>query len=192
MCDNVPLATFILANKQGLRFVVSPESKILGRGSSADFVVNSKSISRLHAKVSLDLDSRLSPVKIEDLGSLNGSFIGEERIVIGYATAGDMVRFGKMEFTVACLDANDDESTLSVRGDLLIPDSNGLSPAQFRVFIALLDGFSEKEVATKLDVSRHTVHNHVREIYARFNVTSRAELMAKQFIRKDLGETGFL
>ncbi len=191
MCDTVPIGTFILANKQGLRFVVSQESKILGRGTSADLIVNSKSISRLHAKISLDSDSRHAPVKIEDLGSLNGSFIGDGRIVIGYAATGDVVRFGKMEFRVNAYETVDDESTKSVRGDLLIPDANDLSPAQHRVFMALLDGFSEKEVATKLDVSRHTVHNHVREIYARFNVTSRAELMAKLFIRKDFGETGF-
>ena len=110
MCDTIPIGTFILANKQGLRFVVSQESKILGRGTSADLIVNSKSISRLHAKISLDSDSRDAPVKIEDLGSLNGSFIGDGRIVIGYAATGDVVRFGKMEFKVNAYEAVDDES----------------------------------------------------------------------------------
>jgi DNA-binding CsgD family transcriptional regulator len=31
-------------------------------------------------------------------------------------------------------------------------------------------------------LSPHTIHNHVREIYARFGVHSRAELMAKCYL----------
>jgi DNA-binding CsgD family transcriptional regulator len=56
---------------------------------------------------------------------------------------------------------------------------NGLSPAQRRVLAALLEGNSEKDVAARLKLSPHTIHNHVREIYARFGVHSRPELMAR-------------
>ncbi len=43
----------------------------------------------------------------------------------------------------------------------------------------LLAGHSEKEVAIKLGLSQHTVHIHVKNIYKRLGVCSRAELMAK-------------
>src|SRR4051812_38006306 len=43
----------------------------------------------------------------------------------------------------------------------------------------LLVGDSEKEVAAKLKLSPHTVHIHVKHLYKRLNVCSRAELMAK-------------
>ena len=43
----------------------------------------------------------------------------------------------------------------------------------------LLSGDSEKEVANKLGLSQHTVHIHVKKIYKRLDVSSRAELMAK-------------
>jgi DNA-binding NarL/FixJ family response regulator len=43
----------------------------------------------------------------------------------------------------------------------------------------LVQGKSEKEVATHLGVSPHTVHIHVTRMYARLCVNSRAELLAR-------------
>jgi DNA-binding CsgD family transcriptional regulator len=36
---------------------------------------------------------------------------------------------------------------------------------------------SEKEIAARMGLSPHTVHNHIRRLYAKFKVNSRAELM---------------
>lgn len=54
----------------------------------------------------------------------------------------------------------------------------GLSPRTRRVLKLLLEGLSEKEVAVSLKLSRHTVHEYVKMIYARVGVTSRGELLA--------------
>jgi FixJ family two-component response regulator len=43
----------------------------------------------------------------------------------------------------------------------------------------LLRGDSEKQIATRLELSRHTVHDYVKMVYRRLQVSSRAELMAK-------------
>jgi DNA-binding NarL/FixJ family response regulator len=43
----------------------------------------------------------------------------------------------------------------------------------------VLRGESEKEIARHLRLSQHTVHEYVGELYRRFGVCSRAELMAK-------------
>jgi hypothetical protein len=43
----------------------------------------------------------------------------------------------------------------------------------------LLAGRSEKEIASDLSLSPHTVHDYVKSLYRRFGVQSRAELMAK-------------
>jgi DNA-binding CsgD family transcriptional regulator len=40
-------------------------------------------------------------------------------------------------------------------------------------------GRSEKEVAAQLDLSRHTVHNHVRRLYHGLSVSSRGELLSR-------------
>src|SRR5688572_18495875 len=51
-------------------------------------------------------------------------------------------------------------------------------PRHARVLRHLLAGESEKEIARKLALSPHTVHEYVKEIYRRLGVGSRAELVA--------------
>jgi len=43
----------------------------------------------------------------------------------------------------------------------------------------LLIGDGEKQVAIKLGLSRHTVHQYVKELYEALNVSSRSELLAE-------------
>lgn len=54
----------------------------------------------------------------------------------------------------------------------------GLPPRLRQTLAALLEGDSEKEAALRLGLSRHTVHEYVAELYRRFGVHSRAELLA--------------
>lgn len=49
------------------------------------------------------------------------------------------------------------------------------------VLMLLRDGLSEKEVASRLELSRHTVHTYVRQLFKRFSVSSRTELLATAF-----------
>jgi DNA-binding CsgD family transcriptional regulator len=57
-----------------------------------------------------------------------------------------------------------------------------LSPRADQVLCCLLEGDSVKQVARRLCLSPHTVTDHVKTIYKRFNVTTRAELLAR-FVR---------
>lgn len=58
-------------------------------------------------------------------------------------------------------------------------------PRRRRVVLnLLLEGRSRKEIAGALDLSVHTVSDHVKEIYRTFRVQSHAELM-RRFIRGD-------
>jgi len=54
-----------------------------------------------------------------------------------------------------------------------------LPPRLRRALQRVLRGESEKEIARHLRLSQHTVHEYVGELYRRFGVCSRAELMAK-------------
>ncbi len=54
-----------------------------------------------------------------------------------------------------------------------------LSPRERQTLQYLLAGDSEKQVAAKLDISRHTVHIYVKTLYKHFGVNSRGELLAK-------------
>jgi DNA-binding NarL/FixJ family response regulator len=57
--------------------------------------------------------------------------------------------------------------------------ANGLPPRLRRTLKLLLSGHSEKRVARELNLSPHTVHEYVKDLYIHFAVSSRAELMAK-------------
>lgn len=58
-------------------------------------------------------------------------------------------------------------------------EGKDLSGRQTDVLHLLLRGMSEKEAARELGVSTHTVHTHVKKLYAQFGVSSRGELLAK-------------
>ena len=54
-----------------------------------------------------------------------------------------------------------------------------LSPRLQETLHFLLTGKSEKQIATELGLSKHTVHSYVKALYKHFGVTSRAELLAR-------------
>lgn len=57
----------------------------------------------------------------------------------------------------------------------------GLPPRLRRVLDCLRDGDSEKQAAARLGLSRHTVHDYVKELHRRFGAASRGELLARTF-----------
>lgn len=61
---------------------------------------------------------------------------------------------------------------------LSLPSAADLSPRQKQTLELLLRGDSEKQIAYKLGISRHTVHVYVKDLYKRFDVNSRGELLA--------------
>lgn len=54
-----------------------------------------------------------------------------------------------------------------------------LSPRQRQVLLDLLLGASEKQIAQRLGLSPHTVHDYVKALHARFGARSRADLIAR-------------
>lgn len=58
-----------------------------------------------------------------------------------------------------------------------------LTPREREVLIQLTRGFSITDIGTELNISRHTVGDHVKNIYRKLNISSRAEaaLHAKSF-----------
>jgi DNA-binding CsgD family transcriptional regulator len=64
---------------------------------------------------------------------------------------------------------------------------NKLSTRQRQVLFQLLSGDSVKQIARKLSISNFTVNDHLKNIYRRFGVSGRGELLA-QFLAG--GQTG--
>lgn len=164
-------------------FLIVGKKYPLGRSSECAFVVKDYSVSRNHAEIIVKHDSIL----VNDLRSLNGTFVNGARIKQAEVQPGQDVAFGSVQFQLTNMEApeidDEEESELST---LALKPNAGLHPAvlqqlsqgQRRVLNALLAGMSEKEAAVALELSPHTVHNHVKTIYFRLNVSSRAELLA--------------
>jgi DNA-binding NarL/FixJ family response regulator len=60
---------------------------------------------------------------------------------------------------------------------------DGLSKRLRETLSLLLEGYSEKQVASELNLGVRTVHDYVTMLYQHFQVSSRAELLA-YFIRR--------
>jgi DNA-binding CsgD family transcriptional regulator len=153
--------------------------RLVGRSSQCDLVLKDPSVSRQHAKIVFEK----SRVVIRDLESRNGTFINDMPITESELPIEGVVRFGVFSFRLCRGPLRTDhipdsiDSTRSVAGQGDHPALR-LSKAQTRVLRFLLEGLAEKNVAARLHLSPHTVHNHVREIYKTFNVTSRSALMS--------------
>jgi DNA-binding winged helix-turn-helix (wHTH) protein len=91
---------------QGRIFRLSAGSCLVGRSADCDLRLESSTVSRHHAQVSIaDAEAR-----IEDLGSKNGTFVREQR-VLGPTPLhdGDAVRLGSIELSFrVCSDASTD------------------------------------------------------------------------------------
>ncbi|MBD3236198.1 MAG: hypothetical protein GF330_05820 [Candidatus Eisenbacteria bacterium] len=54
-----------------------------------------------------------------------------------------------------------------------------LAPRLMQVLDLLAQGRSEKQIASRLGISPHTVHGYAKQLHRRFGATSRAELLAR-------------
>lgn len=155
----------------------------VGRSSHCDLVVPDVTISRRHAEIRVECGS----VTIVDLNSRNGTFVNNARIASCPLREGESVRFGRIRFLLAssadaleCLDSAQETADQREALHVPIPEwiSSTLSPAQLAVLLPLIQGLTQQEIADRLDLSPHTVHNHVRDVYRTLGVHSRVELLA--------------
>lgn len=63
----------------------------------------------------------------------------------------------------------------------IIIEAYSLSPRERDVVAALASGDSTSEIATRLFLSQHTVRDHIKTVFEKVGVSSRAELVAKLF-----------
>jgi pSer/pThr/pTyr-binding forkhead associated (FHA) protein len=82
-----------------IRFDEGGRKHTIGRGPGVDITVASDTVSKVHARLSLDRDGER--IRITDLGSSNGTYLNGARITEATAAAGATLRLGTMEFTVA-------------------------------------------------------------------------------------------
>lgn len=166
-----------------VRFPLHQGTVSVGRSAECALVLKNATVSRRHAEITVAGMS----VVVRDLGSRNGTYLDGQRIGTTQVLSGQRLSFGDVAFVLAAMDRIDvvdpEPSTDACERDK--PDSQGvpavtlLSPAERRVFDLLLEGMAEKQIGSRLHISQHTVHCHVRAIYRAFQVHSRPELFAR-------------
>lgn len=162
--------------------------QVIGRSVENDICLALDTISRSHARIDVDH----SRVTITDLGSRNGTWINRQRVSSVTVFPGQRIRFGNVSMVLSpdpsgVCGLDPEEETHDARSQLLSATKTPvpLPAAQTRVLELFAAGMMEKQVATQLNISPHTVHNHARKIYEAYDVRSRVELLLKLFPRSE-------
>ena len=75
----------------GRRMALAKQIYMVGRENDVDLVIPRSSVSRNHSRLTMDDRGEWW---VQDLGSTNGTFVNEERVVSRMLSDGDQVRFG--------------------------------------------------------------------------------------------------
>ncbi len=153
----------------------------IGRLESNNLIISSNSVSRKHARISLEADG----LYITDLESkngigINGSLCRGRNLI----REGDILRIGESEFTLTrhSPPAEFDEKTLAREADttrISFAEKYNLSARESEILFFLVKGLSQKFIGENLCISTGTVKNHVLKIYKKTDCHSRIELAAK-------------
>lgn len=83
--------TILSGINAGQVFAIDGTEHVVGRGTEADLWVEDAGVSRRHARITCRSDGRYF---VEDLGSTNGTFLGNQRIDICEVKPGDRIQLG--------------------------------------------------------------------------------------------------
>ena len=81
----------------GLTYVLGPGETLAGRGSDCDIFFGDVTVSRHHAKLTVDENG----LHLEDLGATNGTYVNGDRADAADLKAGDELIIGKFHLMVA-------------------------------------------------------------------------------------------
>jgi len=114
---------------------------VIGRGADCDLVIAEPYLSRRHVAIEV-ADGCL---KVEDLGSANGTYVNGERVSLGEVRAGDEIRLDQLVFTVIGPPSAAADST-----QLRDPEATALHAVADPEGTALLAGVAEEHGHTRV------------------------------------------
>jgi pSer/pThr/pTyr-binding forkhead associated (FHA) protein len=163
---------------------IKARKQIIGRSSDCEIQLFDDRVSRQHAKIW----ERGGVAFIRDLKSRNGIFVDGERVERCTLLSGKVLRIGDINFEVKTSQGTVQNETFGsitsttikheIQLGVITTNFAGLSDGQRHVLRLLVQGASEKEAAAALNLSYHTIHGHVKQIYRQLGVRSRGELIA--------------
>ena len=163
---------------------ITEERTLIGREPGCHIHLAHPTVSRRHCEVwSEDIK-----VYAQDLRSLNGVYVNGTRVRRQRLASGDLLQVGPLVLQVVrALVAGECVYQLGAGALLSTVDPNAsartlplpsFTAVEQHIIRLLADSNSEKEVAVELNLSPHTVHSHVKQIYRQLGISSRSELVA--------------
>ena len=188
-----PRVLWLIAAHKGvfgnLPFKLEEGVFVLGRSVECDITIAENTLSRRHARLTCSEECR--HVLVEDLASRNGSFVNGVRVERCDVSLHSALSFGNVDLrlvrdvprSIGLSEWENESTTYSdvkrARIGHAQPMLRQLTNSQREVCALMLEGLDEPSIAKRLERSIHTVHNHVRKIYAACHVHSREELLTK-------------
>ena len=83
--------------QRGLTYVLGPGNTVAGRGGECGIFLADVTVSREHARFSVDANG----LSMTDLGSTNGTYVNSNRRDAGKLTEGDEIMIGKFHLRVS-------------------------------------------------------------------------------------------
>jgi hypothetical protein len=100
---------------------LKPGMNSVGRGPENDFTIEHDSISTFHCRIAVKSDE----IIVQDLGSTNGTFVGDRFVREGALTAGEVLQLGSIKMLLESIESETEFA--AVEGDELL-NPGGTSP----------------------------------------------------------------
>ncbi len=178
----------------------------IGRGYDNSIVLTDKWVSRYHATIQIvgaskhdgfdsgrnDLRSRnqnneSGSFYLVDFGSRNGSFMRGQRITFPILLkSGDRMTIGKTDIDFFSPHKREphrpapDHMRLFQQPTAPVSRTN-LTPSEERVFWQVVQGFTNKEIGKRLQISPRTVQTHLSSIMTKLNLENRSQIVRYAF-----------
>lgn len=184
-CEMIPLYVLIYRSSELIKLHESISAEaFIGRHEECEIRLSSELVSRKHAVV-LRTEA---DVRLRDLSSVNGTLINGKRLQgEQILTHGDIVDIKPYSLRIflgtapiirelAFYDDSTHRNPPPLNDAPLQPPM--LTIAQRRVGDLFAEGLTEKEIAIRLGISIHTVHDHAKDLYKALDVSTRGALVS--------------
>ena len=169
--DDVACLEGLTGSVEGKLFPLTTGSTLIGRGSSSNLRLEDDGVSRQHAKVAVHDDGI---VNLLDLRSTNGTYLNGEAIDVAVVRPGDRIQIGpEVSLRFAYRRRADLSKSRPVAPG---PPPSVLRPRERDVAKLVAEGLTSADIAEQLGISPRTVNTHLRNIYGRLKISSRAAL----------------
>lgn len=165
------------------RFPLDKAEIVIGRGAKSDILITDSTVSSQHARLrcTFDKHGQVESVVFEDLESTNGSRINNQPVMTQELLPDDIIRIGATQLKFIHEKPDDthtdvgDWSHVELRQKLDRLRLDELSSREREVLALLGQGKQRKEIARELNLSVHTVSDHIKAVYRKLNISSRQE-----------------